>query len=275
MKKRISLSLPVFLLLLILFLSNCTEYGFTPGSNEFLKKIKSGGYIIEEISYNQNNLISEVKSTTFYRKFHYNEKLQLVKEEVAASPDMLSSMAPVTQSHEFVNPVETGISMYHIYEYANNDNLVSQLNFIRQNGKLVYRSKWTFEYNDSNQISKVLLHDGKDEVTQFRTYLYDDNGNVKEEDYFTYLFIPEGTGPKHLNKTTYEYDSFFNPFIVFKLKGIPGMYTNLNNIVSYKSVNYEHTPGISDTTESTTSYEYNYETGFPVRIKNGEEYIYN
>lgn len=259
---------------MIFIVNGCTKDVYLPGANSLLKKIKNGDYIVEEISYNQNNLVSEVNSTIFYRKFHYNQNLKLIKEEVAISPDSYSSSILPGTTHEFVDPEKTGISMYHLYEYDNNGNLTRQLNYIPRDGEDEFRSKRTFEYNDNNLISKELLYNSDNVVTQFRTYQYDSNSNVVEEDYYSYLFIPSGTGPKHLSRITFEYDSFFNPYKIFEQSGNPGISTNRNNIIKTKTINYDPVPGIDANSESTTSYEYNFETGYPERVINGEEFIY-
>lgn len=262
------------LLIMIYMLLGCTKDVYLPGANNLLKKIKSGDYIVEEISYNQNNLVSEVNSTLFYRRFHYDQDLRLIKEEVAISPDSFSSSVLPGTTHEFVDPEKTGISLYHLYEYDNNGNLTRQLNYLPKDGKYEFRSKRTFEYNDNNLISKELLYNNDNEVTQFWSYQYDSNGNVTEKDYYTYLFIISGTGPKHLSKTTFEYDAFFNPYKIFERSGHPGISTNRNNIIKTKTVNYDPVPGMDANSESETSYEYNYETGYPERVINGEEFIY-
>ena len=274
MKTRTSLLRPSVIVALIIALSSCSKYRYSPNLDGLLKKIKNGDYIVEEISYNQNNLVNEVNGTLFYRKFHYDQNLKLIKEEVAISPDSFSSSIVPGSTHEFVDPDKTGISMYHLYEYDSNGRLSRQLNYIPKDGDDEFRSKRTFEYNDNNLISKELLYNSNNEVTQFRTYLFDDNSNVIEEDYYTYLFITSGTSPKHMSKITYEYDSFNNPYKIFEKSGNPGINTNTNNIIKTKTINYEPFPGIPAVSETTTSYKYNYETGFPTRVINGEEFIY-
>jgi hypothetical protein len=262
------------LLIIIFIVIGCTKDVYLPGANNLLKKIKNGDYVVEEISYNLNNLVSEVNSTFFYRKFHYDQDLRLIREEVAISPLSISSSILPGTILEFVDPEKTGISMYHLYEYGNNGNLTRELNYIPKDGKDELRSKRTFEYNNNNLISKELLHNSDNEVTQFWSYNYDSNGNVTEKDYYSYLFIPSGTGPKHLSKITFEYDSFFNPYKIFERSGNPGISTNTNNIIKTRTVNYDPVPGMDANSESTTSYEYNYETGYPERVVNGEEFIY-
>ena len=263
------------LLVMIAIFCGCTYDGYLPAPNSFLKKIISGGYVVEQISYNQANLVSEVNGTSFYRIFHYDKNNMLIKEEVAISPDSYSSSILPGTTHEFVDPNETGISMYSVYEYEDNGKLTRQLNYVPVNGQFIFRSMRTFEYDGNNMISKALLHDRDSTVTQFFTYQYDNNGNVIEENYFTYLFIPAGTGPKHLSKTTFEYDSYFNPIAIFKQTANPGIFTNLNNIIKTKIFNYDDTPGIDYYSESETTYDYNNDSGYPVKIKGGEEYIYD
>lgn len=274
MKIRLNFLKVSLLLFIVTLLSSCTKDSYIPVANGLVKKIKMDGYIIEQYTYTQTNLISEVNSTTFYRKFHYDENNRLVKEEIAMSPDLLSSAAP-TRSHEFVDPAKTGISMYSIYEYGINGNLSKQLNYVPENGHFVFRSMRTFEYDGNNMISKVLLHNSDSTVTQFFTYQYDSNGNVIEEDYLSYLFIPAGTGPQLQSTRTYEYDSYFNPYSVFKQSSDPGINTNRNNIIKTTSHYFYPAPGLDEFTESKTSYEYDSSTRYPLRVINGEEFIYD
>lgn len=264
----------VAILLLVIPLFSCSDHEYLPNPNELLKKIKQGDYIIEEISYNQNKLIDEVNSTLFYRKFRYNQNLQLIKEEVAISPLSYSSSVLPGSIHEFVDPEKTGISMYHLYEYNSDGRLSIQLNYIPGDGVDEFRSKNIYEYDADNRISKVLLYNSNAEVTQFRTYLYDSNGNVIEEDYYTYLFVTNAPVPKHMSKITFEYDSFHNPYRIFEKSGNPGINSNRNNIIKRKTINYDPEPGLPAISESITLYEYNYTTGYPTRVINGEEFIY-
>ncbi|MCX6255733.1 MAG: hypothetical protein NTV31_14850 [Bacteroidia bacterium] len=274
MKNRINYIWLSLLLVVIAILCGCSKDGYLHAQNNFLKKIISDGYVVEQISYNQNNLVSEVNSRLFYRKFHYDNNNKLIKEEIAISPDSFSSSMPSGMTHEFVDPDKTGISMYSVYEYSENGNLSRQLNYVPSNGQDELRSIRTFEY-DNNRISKVLLHDGDEILTQFLTFHYDNNGNVIEENSFSCLFIPAGTGPTHLSKVIFEYDSYFNPYKIFKQTGRPGINSNLNNIIKIKTYNLEHTSGIDDYSESEIAYEYNHESGYPVKVINGEEYIYD
>lgn len=88
------------------------------------------------------------------------------------------------------------------------------------------------------------------------------------------MFILSGTGPEHLTRKLYEYDTHFNPFAIFKQRGRPGIFSNYNNIIKVNIYRYEPTPGDDDYSETAHSYEYN-ESGYPVKDYDGEEYIYD
>lgn len=263
-----------FLIILVFTFCSCVKESYTPTRNNFVKKIKEGDYTVGLYTYTPDNLISEVNSTLCYRKFYYDYSKKLIKEEVAISSSGLSSIAPPGSIHEFVDPAKTGITMYSVHEYEKNGNLVKQLNYVSENGQFLMRSMLSYEYDNNNMISTILLHDSNGTVTQMYTYKYDINGNVIEWNYLTYLFIPAGTGPKLLMTTTYKYDSYDNPYSVFKQCGDPGVHTNPNNIIKTITHNYEPSPGTPEFSESTTSYEYNTQTGYPAKVIGGEEFIY-
>jgi hypothetical protein len=274
MKTIIHLKRVIFSAILMLIFVSCTKDDVPLTTNGLLKKVKNGDFITTVISYNNFNLISEVNSTSFWRKFSYNDHNQLIKEEIAVNPDMLSSSMHSSQTHGFVDPDKVGISMYRLFEYDNNGLLSRQLNYVPKDGQDELRSIITFEYNANNLIERLLLHDGDAELTQFRTYQYDSDGNVIEEDYYSYLFIPEGTGPKHLSKTTFEFDTYLNPYKIFEKSSGPGLSTNKNNITKSTTINYDPVPGQDPTTTSQISYEYNERTRYPTRVIGGEEFIY-
>ncbi len=268
----------LFFLLFAILLTGCEKNNDYNGRtvNDYLKKTRNVEYITAEYSYNQDNLIDELNSTLFYRKFHYNNKGKLIKEEVAISPDSYSSTMPVGGfSHEFVDPEKTGISMYSVYEYNGEGNLIKKLNYFPAVRQDELRSIQTFEYDKDNRISKVLLHDSKEVLTQYSTYIYDNNGNVKEHNSYSYLFIPAGTGPTHLSRAEFEYDSYNNPYSVFYQTGWPGIHTNPNNIIKIRTYNLLNTPGIDDINETNIEYQYNHITRYPERVINGEEFIYD
>lgn len=259
---------------LIMILCSCTRDDYIPAENALLKKVKQDGYIVEEISYNKSGFVSEVNGVHFWKKFYYNELKQLIKEEVSMNPNSLSSSRPVNPEDGFVDPEKAGISMYSEYEYNIEGLLIKQINYAPKDGPDEIRSIVTYEYNDQNLASRMLMHNNKAVVTQFRTYQYDSKGNVMEEDYYTYLFIPEGAGPRHINRTMFEYDTYSNPYRIFEQSGSPGIFRNPNNITKTTTIHFGTEPGIPPVYTSTRSYEYDETTGYPVRVIDGEEFIY-
>lgn len=260
--------------LMIIPFVGCTKDELPSDKNGLLKEVISDGSTIEKYTYNEYNLLSEAISTYFWMKYYYNKDNQLVREEIGVDPDIYSSSLPVKPHDELVDPTKVDISMFTIYNYDNNGRLIKTLHYIPGKSQVELRSSRTFEYNDKNLIYKEILHNGSDEVTQFRIYNYDNNGNVIEEDYYSYLFIQDQSSPKHLLKTTYEYDSYFNPYRIFKQIGRPGVYTNLNNILKTEVFNYDPSPGIDSISIFENSFEYNSSTGYPIKTDKGIEYIY-
>jgi hypothetical protein len=274
MKKSVRYLMICLLPLSVSIICSCTKNQDVSEPYGMLKRIIHNGYVSDEFTYNHDNLIDEVNSTQFYRKFYYDSANKLTKEEIAMNPDMLSSSMPSSMSHDFVNPTETGITMYLLYKYSINGNLTRQLSYVSVNGKFEFRSMRTFEYNDNNMVSKILLHDSDSTVTQFITFQHDNNGNVSEQDGYSYLFIPSGSEPIHLYKANFEYDAFQNPFKIFSQTINPGIYTNTNNII--KTINKSFLEiGNQDQSVSEYTYEYDLDLAYPVRSSEGVEYFYN
>ncbi len=260
--------------LLIIPLTGCTRYEQPSDNNGFLKEVVSDDSPIERYTYNERNLVSEASSTYFWMKYYYNEVNQLVREEIGVDPDIYSSSLPLKPHNELADPTKVDISMFTVYNYDGHGRLTETLNYIPGKGQVELRSSRTFEYNDKDLIYKELLHNGSNEVTQFRTFVYDNNGNVTEEDYYSYLFIQGQPSPKHMSKTTYEYDAYLNPYAIFSQTGRPGKYTNLNNIIRTTVINYDPPQGIDSISLSEFTFEYNSSTGYPIRSDKGLEYIY-
>jgi len=260
--------------LMIISFVGCTKEELPSDKNGLLKEVLSAGSVIEKYTYNENNLLSEANSTYFWMKYYYNNNNQLIREEIGVDPDIYSSSFPRRPHDKLANPSIVDISMFTIYNYDNSGRLIKVQHYIPGKSQVELRSSRTFEYNNKNLIYKELLHNGSNEVTQFRTYNYDNNGNVIEEDYYSYLFIQEQSSPKHLSKTVYEYDSYLNPYRIFNQLGHPGTYTNVNNILKTVVNNYEPAAGIDSISLFEHSFEYNNSTGYPIKSDKGIEYIY-
>ena len=107
--------------------------------------------------------------------------------------------------------------------------------------------------------------------TPHNIYQYDNKGNVITEKYYTNF---ESSSPKLIRETSFKYDNKNNPFKIFEALGIPGLYTNQNNITDVYTVFQEPTPGIATNSIGKTNYVYNTK-GFPVKvITENSEYAY-
>jgi hypothetical protein len=263
------------MIIFMLSMAGCTKNENDSSPNGLLKKVIVNGYTTEEYAYNGENMIEEVNSTAIYMKFSYDQSSRLVKEELAMNPDMLSSKMPDISNTGFVDPDKTGITMYLLFKYGPSGNLVRQLAFVSSNGKFEYRSMRKFEYDDNNKISKTLLYDNDSLLTQYVTFQYDSRGNVSEENGYSYLFLPEGSEPSHLYKSTFEYDNYLNPFTIFSGTGSPGIYSNINNITKVLSISYQETPGLPGQSQYVFSYEYDPDLHYPVKSSEGSEYVYD
>jgi hypothetical protein len=270
------LYIPVSLLVIIIFtFQGCTKKEDISTPNNLLKKVVVNGYTTEEYTYNSQNMIAVVNSTMLYRKFHYDSSDRLVKEELALNPNSMSSSMSVASMHDFVNPAKTGITMYLLYKYGPSGNVSRQLAYVTSNGKFEFRSMRTYEYNDNNKVLKILLQDSDSTITQSITYQYDNNGNVSEENGYSYIVPPISSEPTHLYKSNFEYDTYLNPYSIFSNTVSPGIYTNINNIIKITSISYLDAPGVSNPEQTVFNYEYDPDLRYPVRSSDGSEYIYD
>lgn len=260
MKKKIRISILTGNLLLFVFVVACTKNDIVPTG--LLHKVIRYGYVTEEFLYNQNDLISEVNSTQVYRRFYYDQNYKLTKEELR-----VKHIFNEADEGKFIDTTKIGVSVFNLYEYDSNERLTRKLCYLTNVngfGPSLYTIN-TFEYNNDGLISKELFQFGEQPVSHTTTFLYDSNGNVIEEEMWL--------GSSH-TRTTIEYDSFLNPYTIFKQTGSPGINTNKNNIIKYSVFNYNPSPGIDSISEYQVSYEYNYETGYPTKAIRGAEFVY-
>lgn len=251
----------IYCLALFLYatLTSCTKNDDVPTGA--LYKVIKNGYVTEEFSYNKNDLILEINSTSVHRKFYYDQNSKLTKEELRVKHDFTES-----DRYEFIDPQEIEISASILYEYDSTGKLIRKLTYLHNvNDSYLYTIN-TFEYDNEGLISKELFQFGEKPVSQTKTFLYDSNGNVKEEEMWL--------GPLHTRKTI-EYDSFLNPYAIFKQTGSPGINTNKNNILKLSVFDYNPSQGLDSISGYQVSYEYNYESGYPTKVIRGEEYIYH
>ena len=279
--KRISESTKILLLLAAVFLLtvlSCNkehdpEIFHTEGY--LLRATLIQGEIVTINLYDNTQRISEVQTSLYCTKYTYNEKGYLIKRESAFDESVLFSSIAQPLNRKLMTIADSEITSYNIYSYDRNNHLSSIENYFKKDGVYQLTSVNTFEYDTNGRIGKFNYIDPEsDLVKQFVTYEYDSRGNVSKSKDFS-LMNSEGT-PKLISESSFKYDNKNNPLRVFAQQALPGIYTNVNNIVETVSVSYEIVPGIAQNTISKSIYTYN-SNGFPIKITTGNnsyEYRY-
>lgn len=243
-------------LVMCLLIISCKKNDYVPSG--LLYKIIQDGHVTEEFSYNKENLVSEVNSTSVYRKFYYDQNLKLIKEELRVRRDYTQS-----DMYKFIDPKKIQISAFIEYEYDSIGKLTRKLDYIYNVNDFYPYTISTFEYNNEGLILKESIQFGENEVSKTNIYSYDSKGNVIEKEVLL--------GQLHTIET-YEYDTYNNPYTIFKQTGSPGINTNINNIVKIKI--FDYTPFSVIESLKQISYEYNEATRYPTKLINRVEYIY-
>lgn len=237
--------------------------------NYSIKSIFADGKTIEKFIYDDSGKIIESQSFYFFSKYTYDNNDRLIKQEIAVDPNIVSSSIHIKS--ELMTSQNSTFTGYYIFEYNSAGKLVTQKNYFKKKDQFEYTSMISLEY-EGNKIVRRNLHDENNITTQLYNYEYDRNENVTKEKYYSFLFII-GTEPKFISETSFKYDDKNNPFKIYKDLGLPGIYTNTNNIIETNSILYEDVPGIEKFSTSRTTYEYN-NKGFPIRVNEAEEYKY-
>lgn len=233
-----------------------------------LKQIKSENATVQELTYTNCNLYESVEEFS-YKKYIYNQQNMLIKTEQALLLNPMSCfLQPGAMDNKSVtDPRKAKITQYYTYEYDNSLRLIKKTLYFFNSGNAQLFQYQTFEY-DAGRMKRNNMYSPENQLTQYTLYTYDDNGNLINEDYY---LIDNGIDFKLLRTKTYEYDNKYNPFFVFAVEGIPGIYTNKNNILKETST-YFYEGGADEMTIQYTM-EYN-ELGYPSKINN-RELIYN
>lgn len=141
------------------------------------------------------------------------------------------------------------------YSYNSKGELENTNTRYFNNGKLVYSSHATYEYNSDNKLTKKSVYEGdsKDgKLKSFTSYEVLPNGNFGQEKQFV---IDDEESAKLFSTTTYSYDTNKNPFFE---AAEPGKASSPNNLVASSTVVHNS----KKTYAYTYSYQYD-ERGYP------------
>lgn len=236
-------------------------------SNTLIRQIKASENDMQVITFYNTGYIFEHVQPFSYHKFLYNGQNQLTGIHVALSNNPLScAIIPGETFDEGDDPRMASINQSISYDYLANGNIYIKTSYSVNDDilQLMYYSK--YEYNNE-KVVKIELFNPQEQLTQFYTYLYDDNGNVSQEEFY---FMQDGTDAILQSRILNEYDDKNNPFRVFAVEGTPGINTNMNNITTQTSIYFYDEEEQAYTNEYI--YEYN-DLGYPVKANN-LEYIY-
>jgi hypothetical protein len=249
------------------FTASCEEAELE--TNQYaIKSEVVNGLITARFEYNQQGNIAEWQGLHHYARYLYDDERRLVRSESAIDPATLSSGTYVEKT-TLMTSENTTITGYQTYGYDAEGRLIEIENYTHKDGDFVLTSTHSLEY-EGEYIAKRNIHNEDGRITQFRTYEYDDQGNVKQEKYYSLIWTDE---PSLLSETIYEYDDKNNPFAVFRALGNPGLFTNPNNIISSYTVQYDDVSGIQESS-TTTRYAYN-QRNYPVKVISGNsEFAY-
>ncbi|MFC0876975.1 hypothetical protein ACE01N_10280 [Saccharicrinis sp. FJH2] len=240
--------------------------------NDFIKSEVSNDNIISNYKYNAIGKIAETEGIYFYNKYLYDNDGKLTSRETAIDPSVLSSSLP-TEKTELMTGENSSISSRQIFKYDENGRLLEIENYFKtEEDKFELRSKQSFEFIDGKIVTRN-IHNENGEITQFNVYEYDENWNVKNEKYYSYLST-ESTQPKLISEKSFKFDNKKNPFKILNELGSPGLFTNSNNIIETNLIRHEEVPGFEKYSTSTTSYEYN-QNDYPIKVlTENSEYEY-
>ena len=266
-----------FVILGLVTMTSCSKEdldGLLNIKNKYsIKSVVSGGETTSKFIYNSSGKIAEKETRYFYFRYLYDSDGRLVKAESAFNPSMFSSTMPAGgMKTELLTSKNSTITGYQIFEYDRDNKLIKKKNYFNKSGDFEYTSMRSFEYK-GDLIIRMNLHDSKDVITQYSTFEYDKNGNVKREKYYSYLFTGSSK-PRIISEISYKYDNKRNPFKIFIALGNPGLDSNANNVIETNSILHEETPGIDKYSTSKTSYKYDLR-GYPIKVFSGDgEYEY-
>jgi hypothetical protein len=223
-----------------------------------------------EYTYNSAKFINEEKGRFTYTVNAYNEKNQLITTSYYTNYAILSSDPKVFEAamnqKGWVAPSPSNLSGSIKYEYNDLDQLI-KTTYTPATGS---PQSSQFAYDENERINKQNLYWENTQVGYIE-YSYNLNGNLVEEN----LYNISSAGEVELSTTTvYEHDNKPNPFKLISKLMVPGVNTNLNNVIKEtQTVHMNAAQGGDIVGITESSYKYN-ANGYPVSKNGNVEYIY-
>jgi hypothetical protein len=236
-----------------------------------LSKVLIDNQAASEILYNDSSMIWQEQSKLDLTIHHYNAMGQLVTSEFYGNDDVLSSDMSVSQAAmsqtAWVTPASGKKVGIIAYEYNGNGQLTKATS---THPSFTCTEYSLFTYDSNNRINRQSMYwDGV--ATGYIDYTYDIKGNLASE---TLYSTPSSGDAVAINSTKYSFDSQPNPFRTNNKLQIPGINSNINNIVKQTYTIYL-SPALGTDNVTTTENTYTYNTlGYPVSKNGNTTFVY-
>ena len=170
---------------------SCTKVDQVQSSNnDHIKSISTEVGTVQEFLYDHSGKIVEDHGRFSFNKYLYDKDERLVKIETAFDESVSSSSAVSVGKSELMTSANSTMNWYRLFQYDDQGKLQKIENFFLIGGKFEYRSMLTFEF-DGDHIVKENLHDDTGKITQIHLYVYDENGNITNDKYYSTISYAE------------------------------------------------------------------------------------
>ena len=267
-----------FCLLFVAILLSCKKEDLTqsiesPAAHYIpsLSKVLIDNQSSSEFLYNDSNMIWQEKGRLDLTIHHYNSNGQLVKSEYYGNDDALSSDISVSQTAMTQAAWVTAASGKEIgivtYEYDQNGQLTKSTT---THPSFTCTEYSLFTYDANGRISRQSMY--WDEVaTGYIEYTYDTKGNLAGETLYSTPLTGDAVA---INSIKYNFDGAPNPYRMNNKLAIPGINSNINNIVKETYTIYRPAAlGSDNVTVTDNTYTYN-TLGYPVSENGNMTYVY-
>ena len=260
-----SVGLLVYLVLMAMVLS-CTKESIVQNSMDS-KRIKNhlvDGKIVSTNIYDDAGRMVEVNSTVFYVGYSYDSNNRLAKLESAFDLSPGSGLSSIyfpnmpERPKVFMTSQNSTVDRYDLYRWDKKGRL-SKIECFQKNpnnGKFECTSVSDYEYDGS--VTKMKSYNEKGELFQYDVtyHTYDHRGNLTNEKTLTETGLLK-------QEISYKYDEFKNPLRGLCFFGIPGEFSNVNNIIE-KSITFSY---YDEYITNKTTYAYQYDDdGYPIKV---------
>ncbi len=240
-------------------------------SSPKLSKIMIDNNAANEYIYNESGLLSEEKSKFDFTVHQYDAKNQLVSSKIYGNDDILSTDLSVSNNAlsqaVWVTPASGSEDGIISYEYNDKGQLVKSIS-TRPSSTTDEYSEFTYDAN--NRISKQTIY-WDNTATGYIEYAYDSKGNLASESLYN---LPESGTAELSTVTRYTYDNEPNPYKAHNSLQIPGINTNINNILKETYTIHLTADQGSDKVQVTeNSYKYN-ALGYPLSVNDNVTFVY-